>query len=149
MIFAPCQLQDKYQWVRIHLYSTFVDLTKDFNTVNAEGLWKIMQKFGCPERFTQIVRQPHHVMKARVTDNGPVSEASAVTNGVMQGCDLAPTFFSIIFSVMQMEAHRDEHPGILTAYITSANSSISRGFTASRMYPRLPSMNFSPSTTAH
>ncbi|BHF85884.1 hypothetical protein SprV_1002905800 [Sparganum proliferum] len=40
--------------MRTHLYSTFVDLTKAFDTVNREGLWKIMQKFGCPERFTQM-----------------------------------------------------------------------------------------------
>nr|VZI20390.1 unnamed protein product [Spirometra erinaceieuropaei] len=49
MIFAARQLQEKCQEMRTHLYSTFVDLTKAFDTVNREGLWKIMQKFGCPE----------------------------------------------------------------------------------------------------
>nr|VZI06233.1 unnamed protein product [Spirometra erinaceieuropaei] len=58
-IFAARQLQEKCQGMRTHLYSTFVDLTKAFDTVNREGLWKIMQKFGCPERFTQMVRQLH------------------------------------------------------------------------------------------
>nr|VZI05676.1 unnamed protein product [Spirometra erinaceieuropaei] len=62
MIFAALQLQDKCQEMRTHLYSTFVDLTKAFDTVNREGLWKIMQKFGCPERFTQMVRQLHDVL---------------------------------------------------------------------------------------
>nr|VZI28074.1 unnamed protein product [Spirometra erinaceieuropaei] len=68
MIFAARQLQEKSQEMRTHLYSTFVDLTKAFDTVNREGLWKIMQKFGCPERFTQIVRQLHDGMMVRVTD---------------------------------------------------------------------------------
>nr|VZI49048.1 unnamed protein product [Spirometra erinaceieuropaei] len=54
MSFAARQLQKKCQEMRTHLYSTFVDLTKAFDTVNREGLWKIMQKFGCPERFTQM-----------------------------------------------------------------------------------------------
>nr|VZI51388.1 unnamed protein product [Spirometra erinaceieuropaei] len=85
MIFASRQLQEKCQEMRTHLYSTFVDLTKAFDTVNREGLWKIMQKFGCPEPFTQMVRQLHDGMMARVTDNGAVSEAFAVTNGVKQG----------------------------------------------------------------
>nr|VZI05050.1 unnamed protein product [Spirometra erinaceieuropaei] len=49
MIVAARQLQEKCQEMRTHLYSTFVDLTKAFDTVNREGLWKIMQKFGCPE----------------------------------------------------------------------------------------------------
>nr|VZI48833.1 unnamed protein product [Spirometra erinaceieuropaei] len=79
MIFAARQLQEKCQEMRTHLYSTFVDLTKAFDTVNREGLWKIMQKFGCPKRFTQMVRQLHDGMMARVTDNEAVSEAFAMT----------------------------------------------------------------------
>nr|VZI33612.1 unnamed protein product [Spirometra erinaceieuropaei] len=59
MIFAARQLQEKCQEMRTHLYSTFVDLTKAFDKVNREGLWKIMQKFGCPERFTQTLHQLH------------------------------------------------------------------------------------------
>ncbi|BHF63558.1 hypothetical protein SprV_0200655200 [Sparganum proliferum] len=111
MIFAARQLQEKCQEMRTHLYSTFVDLTKAFDTVNREGLWKIIQKFGCPERLTEMVRQLHDGMMARVTDNGAVSEAFAVTNGVKQGCVLAPTLFSLMFSAMLMDAYRgDEHP---------------------------------------
>ncbi|BHF71785.1 hypothetical protein SprV_0401484500 [Sparganum proliferum] len=118
MISAARQLQKKCQKMRTHLYSTFVDLTKAFDTVNREGLWKIMQKFGCPDRFIQMVRQLHDGMMARVTDNGAVSEAFAVTNGVKQGCVLAPTLFSLMFSAMPMDAYRDERPGISIAYRT-------------------------------
>ncbi|VDM02134.1 unnamed protein product [Schistocephalus solidus] len=75
MIFAACQLQKKYQEMRTHLYTTFVDLTKAFDTVNRDGLWKVMQKFSCPERFTHMMRQPHDGMMARVTDNGTNTEA--------------------------------------------------------------------------
>nr|VZI44696.1 unnamed protein product [Spirometra erinaceieuropaei] len=121
MIFAARQLQDKRQEMRTHPYSTFVDLTKAFDTVNREGLWKIMQKFGCPERFTQMVRQLHDGMMARVTDNGAVSEAFAVTNGVKQGCVLAPILFSLMFSAVLMDAYRDERPGIRIAYMTDVH----------------------------
>ncbi|BHF70267.1 hypothetical protein SprV_0301331700 [Sparganum proliferum] len=121
MIFAARQLQEKCQEMRTHLYSTFVDLTKAFDTVNREGLWKIMQKFGCPERFIEMVRQLHDGMMARVTDNGTVSEAFAVTNGVKQGCVLAPTLFSLMFSAMLMDAYRGERPGIRIAYRTDGN----------------------------
>nr|VZI29457.1 unnamed protein product [Spirometra erinaceieuropaei] len=107
--------------MRTNLYSTFDDLTKAFDTVNREGLWKIMQKFGCPERFTQMVHQLHDGMMARVTDNGAVSEALAVTNGVKQGCVLAPTLFSLMFSAMLMDAYRDENPGIGIAYRTDGH----------------------------
>nr|VZH94097.1 unnamed protein product [Spirometra erinaceieuropaei] len=80
-----------------------------------------MRKFGCPERFIRIVRQLHGGMMARVTDNGAVSETFAVTNGVKQGCVLAPTLFSPVFSAMLMDAYRDERPGIRIAYRTDGH----------------------------
>ncbi|BHF70996.1 hypothetical protein SprV_0401405000 [Sparganum proliferum] len=122
MIFAARQLQEKCQEMRTHLYSTFVDLTKDFDTVNREGQWKIMQKFGCPERFIRMMRQLHDGMMMRVTDNGAVSETFAVANGVKQGCVLAPTLFSLMYSAMLMDAYRDERPpGIRIAYRTKGH----------------------------
>nr|VZI43080.1 unnamed protein product [Spirometra erinaceieuropaei] len=63
----------------------------------------------------------HDGMMARVTDNGAVSEAFAVTNGVKQGCVLAPTLFSLMFSAMLMDAYRDERPGIRIAYRTDGH----------------------------
>ncbi|BHF80219.1 hypothetical protein SprV_0702334300 [Sparganum proliferum] len=60
-------------------------------------------------------------MMARVTDNGTVSEASAVTNGVKQACVLAPTLLSLMFSATLMDACRDERPGIRIAYRTDGH----------------------------
>ncbi|VDM05619.1 unnamed protein product, partial [Schistocephalus solidus] len=80
------------------------DLTKNFDTVNCNGLWKVMQKFCCLELFTHMLRQLPEGMTARVTDNGMVSEAFAMTNGVKQGCLLAPTLFSLMFLAMLMDA---------------------------------------------
>nr|VZI09662.1 unnamed protein product [Spirometra erinaceieuropaei] len=68
-----------------------------------------------------MVRQLHDGMMARVMDNGAVSEAFAVTNGVKQGCVLAPTLFSLMFSAMLMDAYRDERPGIRIAYRTDGH----------------------------
>nr|VZI48539.1 unnamed protein product [Spirometra erinaceieuropaei] len=65
-----------------------------------------------------MVRQLHDSMMARITDNGAVSEAFAMTNGVKQGCNLAPTLFSLMFYAMLLDAYRDERPGIRIAYRT-------------------------------
>ncbi|VDM00096.1 unnamed protein product [Schistocephalus solidus] len=78
-----------------------------------------------------MVRQLHDGMTARVTDNGTVSEAFAVTNGVRQGCVLAPTLFSLMFSAMLMDAYRDEQPGIRIAYRTDGHLLNSRRMQAS------------------
>ncbi|BHF77104.1 hypothetical protein SprV_0502020600 [Sparganum proliferum] len=104
-----------------HLYSTFVDLAKAFGTVNLEGLWKIMEKFGCPDRFIQMVSQLPDGMMARVRENETVSEAFALTNGVKQGYVLAPNLFSLMFSAMLADAYRDERPRIRIAYGTNGH----------------------------
>ena len=70
MVFAARQLQEKCQEQNSDLYSTYVDLTKAFDTVSREGLWRIMAKSGCPTKFTTIVRQLHDGMQARVQDCG-------------------------------------------------------------------------------
>ena len=111
MIFAARQLQEKCQEQHSDLLMTFVDLTKAFDTVSREGLWKIMKKFGCPDKFTSIVRQFHEGMMAKVLDNGEESEPFPVTNGVKQGCVLAPTLFSMMFSAMLTDAFNAEEDG--------------------------------------
>ena len=116
MVFAARQLQEKCMEQHQDLYLTFVDLTKAFDTVSREGLWKIMEKFGCPRKFIAIVRQFHDGMMARVLDDGEESDAFPVTNGVKQGCVLAPTLFSMMFSAMLMDAFRDSDPGIRIRY---------------------------------
>ena len=104
MIFAARQLQEKCQEQRCDLYTTFVDLTKAFDTVRRDGLWKILAKYGCPEKFISIVQQFHDGMRAHVQDNGDISQAFAVTNGVKQGCVLAPILFCLMFLAMLQDA---------------------------------------------
>nr|VZI53968.1 unnamed protein product [Spirometra erinaceieuropaei] len=49
------------------------------------------------------------------------SEARNEDGGVKQGCVLAPTLFSLMFSVMLMDAYRDERPGTRIAYRTDGH----------------------------
>ena len=121
MIFAARQLQEKCREQNVELYTTFIDLTKAFDTVCREGLWKIMAKFGCPRKFIAIVKQFHDGMNATVRDNGEYSKPFPVTNGVKQGCVLAPTLFSMMFSAMLTDAFRDGDVGVRFQYRTEGN----------------------------
>ena len=121
MIFAARQLQEKCQEQNTDLYSTYIDLTKAFDTVSREGLWRIMAKYGCPRKFVAIIRQLHDGMLARVQDNGETSQPFLVSNGVKQGCVLAPTLFSLIFSAMLTDAFKDTDAGINIRYRTDGS----------------------------
>ncbi|BHF65057.1 hypothetical protein SprV_0200806600 [Sparganum proliferum] len=68
-----------------------------------------------------MVRRLHDGIMAWVTNNEAVPEAFAVTNGVKQGCVLAPILFSLLSSAMLMGAYRDERPGIRIAYRTESH----------------------------
>ena len=112
MIFAARKLQEKCMEEHRDLYTTFVELTKAFDIVSRDGLWKIMAKFGCPSTFISVVRQFHDGMVARVLDDSEQPAAFPGTKGVKQGCVLAPTLFSLMLSAMLTDAFRESMPGI-------------------------------------
>ena len=116
MIFTARQLQEKCQKQSVDPYMTFVDLTKAFDTVSREGLWKIMAKFGCPAKFIAMVRQFHMVCLQGSKMMASFSDPFPVTNGVKQGCVLASTLFSMIFSAMLTDTFQDGDNGIPIRY---------------------------------
>ena len=95
---------------------TFVHLTKVFDTVSREGLWKIMAKFGCPAKFIATVWQIHDGMLARFQNDGEFSDPFPVTNEVKPGCILASTLFCMMFSAMLTDAFQDGDNGIPIRY---------------------------------
>jgi hypothetical protein len=112
MIFCLRQLQEKCIEQNRALYIVFVDFTKAFDTVGRTGLWKLLRKYGCPDKFTSLVESLHTGMMASVSDGTNSSDSFGVTNGVKQGCVLAPTLFSIFLSAMLEEAFRDLDDGV-------------------------------------
>ena len=115
MIFTARQLQEKCQEQYVDLYMTFVDLTKAFDTVSRDGIWKIMVKFGCPPRYIAMVRQFHDGMQACVHNDGEYSEPFPVTNGVKQGCVMAPTLFGMMLPMLT-DAFQDVDAGFQVRY---------------------------------
>ena len=75
-----------------------------------------MAKFDCPAKVIAMVRQFHDGMLARVQNDGEFSDPFPVTNGVKQGCVLASTLFSMMFSAMLTDAFQDGDNGIPIRY---------------------------------
>ena len=95
MIFCLRQLQEKCTEQDRPLYMVFVDFSKVFDTVGRTELWQLLRKYDCPEKSTTMIEALHTGMMTNVSVGGEVSESFGVTNGVKQGCVLAPTLFSI------------------------------------------------------
>ena len=98
MIFAAKQLQEKCWEQDLNLYATFIELTKAFNTISCNKLWKIMSNFGCPNKFVAMMRQFHDGMQASVYNDGEHLAYSPVTNSVKKSCVFTPTLFGMVFT---------------------------------------------------
>jgi len=97
MIFTARQIQEKCREQQQDLYMIFIDLTKTFDTVHREGLWKVLRKIGCTEKFIRVIRNFHEGMMAQVLYSGDISDPFCISNGTKKGCVLSPLLFSIFF----------------------------------------------------
>ena len=56
MVFTLRQLQEKCREQKRPLYLAFVDLTKAFDLVSRDGLFKVLKKIGCPPKLLAIIK---------------------------------------------------------------------------------------------
>ena len=113
MVFSLKQVQEKCIEQNMPLYMVFVDFTKAFDTVNRTALWKLLQRYGCPVKFTTLIKALHENMQARVSLNGELSDPFTVSTGVKQGCVLALTLFSLFLTATLTHAFNDCSKGVL------------------------------------
>ena len=142
MIFTARQIQEKCKEQNMDLYIVFVDLTKAFDTVSRPGLCNILP-IGIPPKVVKIIRCFHNGMNARLV-SGSEDDEFPVTNGVKQGCTLAQTLLSFLFSMMLLSAFKDSDPGIQITYRTDggifntqrlkAKTKVSKSFVRDLLY---------------
>ena len=112
MNYALRQIMEKCKLYSEDLYLLFIDLTKAFDTVNRPGLWAILDRVGCPSHFVGLIRSFHDGMNVVVREGSDRSQPFGVSSGTKQGCVLAPTLFSIFFSLMLHVAFKDATDGV-------------------------------------
>ena len=103
------------------MYAAFVDLTKAFDIVSRDGQWKVLARLDCPPKFLTILRQLHEGQQGQVKHNGSLSGSFPISDSIKQGCVLAPTLFSIFFSVMLREAKKDLPDGTYIRFRTDGS----------------------------
>ena len=116
MVFTVRQIQGKCTEQQMGLFACFIDLTKAFDTVNREALWIILSKLGCPSKFINLIRLFHDGMSGSILCDGDTSSSFNISNGVKQGCVLAPVLFNLFFTCVLTHALRDFKTGIYIRY---------------------------------
>ena len=95
MIFVCMQLIEKAKQQEEPISIYFVYLSKAFEKVNREMLFRVLERLGCPPTFLNLVQALHTNNTATVRAGGERSEAISVTMCVKQGCVLAPLLFNV------------------------------------------------------
>ena len=133
-------------WVSLQLLSKAVD------TVTRKGLWQILERLGCPRKFLNMVIQLREGQRGQIRLEGDLSKPFLISNGVKQGYVLAPTLFSIFFSMILKHINEDledEH-GVYVRYgldgsLFKVTPRLMRGlsgtFSSQMMLPWLPTQN--------
>lgn len=100
MIFAARQLTKKSREHNSPLFILFVDLKKAYDSVPRRALCSVLEKYGVPPVMLSLIRSLHDGMKAVVRVGDSTTYEIEVTNGLRQGCTIAPTLFNLYFSAM-------------------------------------------------
>ena len=100
MVFVARQLVEKTREHNDSLFVLFVDLKKAYNSVPRSALWCVLEKYGVPPAMVSVIRSFHEGMTAVVRVEDGTTDDIQVTNGLRQGCTLAPTLFNLYFSAM-------------------------------------------------
>ena len=112
MVFSLRQLQEKCREQQMPLYIAFIDLTKAFDLVSRDGLFKVLPKIGCPPKLQSMIKSFLTDTPGAVQFNGSSSEPFEIRSGVKQGCVLAPTLFGIFFGLLLKHAFDTTTEGI-------------------------------------
>ena len=73
----------------------FVDIVKAFDSVNREMLWKILKKYGIPEKTIATIKKMYTNINIKIS----IEDAEFIFNsisGVKQGDNLAPVLFLFV-----------------------------------------------------
>ena len=116
MVFVARQLQEKAREQNCQLFMCFFDLKKAYDSVPRDALWCLLGKLGFPAKMVNIIKQLHFGMEASVRINGVLSNPFSVSNGLKQGCVLAPFLFNLYFNKVMQDALMEFDDGVQVSY---------------------------------
>jgi hypothetical protein len=92
MIFTVHQLVEKSWEHRAKMFFLFIDLRKAYNSVPRAAIWLVL---GVPEPTIKLIKYFYQDTRITIRVDGDTLNEIDVTNGLRQGCCLAPVLFNL------------------------------------------------------
>ena len=120
----PCNKysQEKCIEQQMDLYAVFIDLTKAFHTVNEKTLWVILKKSWMPTQVQYTGQAVPWQHERTSTLQRGLHILLDISNGVKQGCVLAPVLFNLVFTQYSTMLWRTK----LTAFYSTSVANFKR-----------------------
>ena len=99
MIYCARQLVEKAIEHNTKIFMLFIDLRKAYDSIPHQALWCALKKYGIPQSMLKVICSLHDGMRAEVIIDGQVAPEFEVSNGLRQGCVIAPTLFNLYFNL--------------------------------------------------
>ena len=89
-------------------YLFSLDMTKAFDFVNHEFMYKVLRKFGFGDKFLRQIETFYTHVISRVQNNGYLSPNIDITRGVRQGCPLSFFIYIITAEILSISIRNDK-----------------------------------------
>ena len=91
-----------------NIYFCFIEYTKDFDCVNHNKMWKILQEMGIPDHLIWLLRNLYAGQEATVRTGHETTDWFQTGKGVRQGCILSPCLFNLYAEYIMRNAGLEE-----------------------------------------
>ncbi|XP_062609354.1 uncharacterized protein LOC134271119 [Saccostrea cucullata] len=88
------------------------DFEKAFDSVDRKVIWKLLQHYGTPPTFINLIQQLYDEATCQVIHNGKLTEAFEVQTGVRQDYLLSPMIFLVVVDWIMRETTKDSKTGV-------------------------------------
>ena len=90
-----CGIIEKARKFQKNIYFCFIDYAKDFDCLDHNKLWRILQQMGIPDHLTYFLRNMYTGQQATVRTRHGTTDWFQNGEGVCQGCILSSCLFNL------------------------------------------------------